>query len=194
MVAPSMIVIILYGIRWFLSSSLQFIVGAIIRLLLTSTISTNLGFGQVFPKSQASVPIKSNKSPSSLSLTQQPNAYNVKITSPTKGEKVLAGKNLTISGISAGNSNPTSINRHVSIIVNGIKPYRPATATGPNESGDYSKWSFTLTPNYTTIKATQNKITARYSSANDAASLSRYSVNVTGVTATNVNNTAARVK
>ena len=82
----------------------------------------------------------------------------------------------------------------MSVTVNGIKPYRPATATGPSGSGDYSKWSFTLVPSYTAIKAGQNKITAKYSCANNVAALSHNSVNVTGITTSNVNTTATRVK
>ena len=83
------------------------------------------------------------------------------------------------SGISVGNSNATYINCHVSIMVNGIKPYRTATASGPSGSGGYSKWTFNLTPSL--IKAGQNKITAMYSCANSPTSLSHYSVNVTGI-------------
>jgi len=80
------------------------------------------------------------------------------------------------------------------IIVNGIKPYRPATANGASGSGDYSKWSFTLVPNYTAIKAGQNKITAKYSCANSAAALSHNSVNVTGLTTSSANTTVTRAK
>ena len=91
-----------------------------------------------------------------------------------------------ISGISAGNSNSTAINCLVSVIVNGIKPYQPANATGPSGLGDYSKWNFTLTPKYISIKEGQNKITAKYSCANSHSSLSHNSVNVTGVATNNV--------
>jgi hypothetical protein len=52
------------------------------------------------------------------------NGHNVRITSPTNEAKVPIGENLLISGISAGNSNVTYINCHVSILVNGIKPCR----------------------------------------------------------------------
>ena len=172
---------------------LHSIAGAIILLLLSSTFLTHLVSGQVFLKSQAGAHIGTNKSISTLSLTKHPKAHNVQITSPTKGEKVPVGKNLVISGISSGSSNSTSINCQVSVLVNGMKPYRPATASGPSGSGDYSKWSFTLAPNYTAVKAGQNKITAKYSCANNAAALSHYSVNVTGITAPSLNASAARV-
>jgi hypothetical protein len=179
-----------YSIRWSAQTAIRPIAGAIVLLLLSSTLLTNLVSAQVFPKSQAAAPIGSNKSISTLSLTKHPKAHNVKIISPTKGEKVPVGKNLVISGTSAGNSNYTSINCQVSVIVNGIKPYRPATASGLSGSGDYSKWSFSLAPNQTAIKAGQNKITAKYSCANNAAALSHNSVNVTGITTPSVNATA----
>ena len=152
-------------------------------LLFSSILFTNLVSGQVFPKSNAGLPITSSKSSSAFSLIKYPTAHNVRITSPSKGERVRIGENLVISGISVGNSNATSINCHVSVIVNGIKPYPTATASGPSGSGDYSKWRFTLIPTseYTAIKAGQNKITAEYSCANSPTSLSHYSVNVTGI-------------
>ena len=162
------------------------IVGALTLLLLSSTLLTNPVLGQIFPKSQASASIGSNKTISTLSLTQQPKAHNVKITSPTKGEKAPVGRSLMISGTSAGNSNSTAINCLVSVIVNGIKPYHPANATGPSGLGDYSKWNFTLTPKYTTVKEGLNKITPKYSCANSPSSLSHNSVNVTGVATNNL--------
>jgi hypothetical protein len=181
-------------ISWSAPFSLPSIIGAITLLLLTSTLLTNSAFGQIFPKSQASASTGSNKTLSTLSLSQQPRPHNVKISSPTTGEKVSIGKDLGISGTSAGSSNPIAISCQVSVIVNGIKPYQPATATGPNGVGDYSKWNFTLTPKYTAIKEGQNKITAKYSCANIPASLSHNSVNVTGVATANVNTTTARIK
>jgi hypothetical protein len=149
-------------------------------LLLSSSILLTLVIGQVFSKSHASILVTGNKSIFAIPLTKYPNGHNVRITSPVNGEKVPIGKYLVISGVSVGNSNATYINCHVSIMVNGIKPYRLATASGPD---DYSKWTFTLTPNlvYSAIKAGQNKITAMYSCANSPTSLSHYSVNVTGV-------------
>jgi hypothetical protein len=192
--AQTMINVIRCSIRCSAQLAIRSIAGAIILLLLSSTLLTNLASGQVFPKSQATAHIGSNKSISTLSNTKQPKAHNVKITSPTKGEKVPVGKHVVISGTSAGNSNSTSINCQVSVIVNGIKPYRPATANGSSGSGDYSKWSFTLTPNYTAIKAGQNKITAKYACANNPAALSHNSVNVTGLITSSGNTTATRVK
>src|ERR671923_2079640 len=108
-----------------------------------------------------------------------PKLHAVKITSPTKGQQVPIGKNLTISGTSLGNA---TSHCHVSVIGNGIKPYQPATAAGPGGATDYSKWNFVLTPKYTTIKeGPNNKITAKYTCSDNPSAISYYSVNVTGV-------------
>ena len=158
-------------------------IGVSLMLFLLSSILLTQVTGQVFSKNHPSMLVTSNKSMFAFPLIKYPNGHNVRITSPNNGEKVPIGKNLVISGISAGNSNATYINCHVSIMVNKLKPYRTATASGPSGSGDYSKWTFTLTPNlaYDAIKAGQNRITAMYSCANSPTSLSHYSVNVTGI-------------
>jgi len=158
-------------------------IGISLMLFFLSSILLTQVSGHVFSKSHHSMLVTGNKSIFAFPLIKYPNGHNVRITSPINGEKVSTGNYLVISGISAGNSNATYINCHVSIIVNGIKPYMPATASGPSGSGDYSKWTFTLTPNlvYSAIKAGQNKITAMYSCANSPTSLSHYSVNVTGI-------------
>jgi hypothetical protein len=183
-----------------------FTVGSIITLILASAATTSIVYGQIpVPKAQNATTNPTSPSPhgqttlatttkqqkqpstprtnvhSTLSLTQQPKPSMVKILSPSKGEQVLVGKDLVISGTSAGNTNIASINCQVSVNVNGIKPYQRATATGPNGSDDYSKWNFTLIPKYTSIKPGQNKITAKYSCANSPSSFYN-SVNVTGVT------------
>jgi hypothetical protein len=158
-------------------------IGVSLMLLLLNSILLTQVSGQVFSKSHSRILITGNKSIFDFPLIKYLNAHNVRITSPVNGEKVPIGKYLVISGISAGNSNATYINCHVSIMINGIKPYRPAIASGLSGSGDYSKWTFTLTPNlaYKAIKAGQNKITVMYSCANNPTSLSHYSVNVTGI-------------
>jgi len=106
----------------------------------------------------------------------------VKIISPTKGQQVRAGQDLTIYGISSDNSKKSGC--RVSVIVNGNKPYRTAYPTGQAGAGDYSRWNFTLTPSYTGFKEGQNKITAKFSCGNDPNLISHNSVNVTGVTGT----------
>jgi hypothetical protein len=109
-----------------------------------------------------------------------PKIHTVKITSPTKGQQLPIGDNLIVSGTSSDNATPDC---HVSVIVNSIKPYQPAQASGPGGANDYSKWSFTLSPNYTAIKEGENKITAKYSCSRDSSLVSFSSINVTGIPA-----------
>jgi hypothetical protein len=112
----------------------------------------------------------------------------VNIISPTKGQQVPIGEDLTIIGTSI--SNATS-NCKIIIGLNNIKPYQSATGTGLGGANDYSKWSFTLTPKYAAIKqGPDNKVTARYkcsSGNNNPSILLINSVNVTGVTTTTAN-------
>jgi hypothetical protein len=113
----------------------------------------------------------------------RPNIHGVMITSPTDGQRIPVGKNITISGTSVDNA--TSDNCHISVSVNRIRPYQAATGIGPGGASDYSKWKFVLTPKYTTIKeGTNNRITARYDcNIDNPAILSFNSVNITGVEA-----------
>ena len=176
-----MMYVIQLGTRSFTTLMTHFIVGAIILLPLRSAVLTNVAFAQIFPKNPHS---KFGSNPHSTLTLQHPTKPNmVKITSPTKGQHVPVRKDLVISGTSSGNSNSTSINYQVFVIVNGIKPYQQSTPIGPNGGGDYSKWSFSLTPKYTAIKEGQNKLTAKFSCANGPTSFHN-SLNVTGVTAT----------
>jgi hypothetical protein len=127
---------------------------------------------------------------SSLSSTH-PKTHAVRITSPNKGQQVPIGKDLSVSGISStiGVGNATTKTATPStcqayVIVNGVKPYQPATGTGPGGAADYSKWNFVLTSKYTTIKpGPANKITAKYICSSNPTSASFYSVNITGVAA-----------
>jgi hypothetical protein len=111
----------------------------------------------------------------------RPNIHGVMITSPTDGQRIPVGKNVTISGTSIDNA--TSHNCHISVSVNRIRPYQAATGIGPGGASDYSKWNFVLTSKYTTIKeGTNNRITARYDcNIDNPTILSFNSVNVTGV-------------
>jgi cytoskeletal protein RodZ len=115
---------------------------------------------------------------STTSSSSQQHVSKIKITSPTRGQQVPVGKDLTISGTSIDNA---TSNCQVSVIVNNVKPYQNATATGTGGAADYSKWNFALTSKYTTIKPDQNRITAKYECANNPASKGFSSVNVTGV-------------
>src|SRR2546423_1978726 len=106
--------------------------------------------------------------------------HSVKIISPIKGQQVPVGKDLPVSGISTGNA--VTSHCQVSVIVNSIKPYQPATGAGPGGAADYSKWNFVVTSKYATIKpGPNNKITAKYACSGPPSIVSFYSANVTGV-------------
>jgi hypothetical protein len=110
--------------------------------------------------------------------SSQQRVSKIKITSPTRGQQLPVGKDLTISGTSMDTA---ASNCQVSVIVNNVKPYQNATAAGTGGPSDYSKWNFALTSKYTTIKQGDNRITARNECVNDPASKGFSSVNVTGV-------------
>ncbi len=82
----------------------------------------------------------------------------IKIVTPETDQQIPAGKELTISGES---SDDTSKDCDVSVIVNYVKPYHTASATGAGGADDYSQWNFTLSSNYTEIKEGTNRITAK---------------------------------
>ena len=103
----------------------------------------------------------------------------VKITSPIKGQHVPVG-NILISGLSSSNSTNHCT---VSVIINGVRPYQQATPIGIKGPMDYSNWTFTAIPKYTTLKEGINKITAKYSCLPEVNFTKFYSVNVTGVVA-----------
>jgi hypothetical protein len=108
----------------------------------------------------------------------QQHVPKIKITSPTRGQQLPVGKDLTVSGTSIANA---TSNCQVSVIVNNVKPYHnTTTAAGPGGAADYSKWNFALTSKYTTIKPGDNRITAKYECANNPTSKGFSSVNVTG--------------
>ena len=121
----------------------------------------------------------SSTSPSSSSMPSSPSVAKIKITSHTRGQQVPVGKDLTVSGTSIDNA--ASNDCKVSVIVNKVRPYQPATAIGPGGAADYSKWNFALTSKYTTIKPGQNRITSKYECASNPTSKGFSSVNVTGV-------------
>ena len=100
---------------------------------------------------------------------------SVKIVSPIEGQQVPLGEELIASGES---SDDISKDCTVSVIVNNIKPYHAASATGASGPGDYSKWSFTLSSNYTDIIEGRNRITAKLSCPEFTK---WYSVNAIGV-------------
>ena len=62
-------------------------------------------------------------------LSSQPSGitHGVKITYPTKNQQIPIGKDVTITGTSLANPNS---NCQITVIVNHVKPYQPATAAG----------------------------------------------------------------
>jgi hypothetical protein len=115
---------------------------------------------------------------SSLSSVQT-KLHMVKITSPTKGQQIPVHSSLAVSGTSVANS--TSAYCQVLVIVNDIKPYQKAVATGNGGANDYSTWNYRLPPTYAVIKEGQNKITARFSCSTNPSLTSYNSINVIGV-------------
>ena len=147
-------------------------------MMLTPSVLINTSQAQPIQlqqPTQSKPPASLSPTPSSLSSK----IHAVKITSPIKSQQVPIGKDLTINGTSLANA---SSNCQVSVIVNHVKPYQSATATGLEGITDYSKWNFILTPKYAAITpGPNNKITAKYSCINDPSVVSYNSVNVTGV-------------
>ena len=76
------------------------------------------------------------------------NLPSVKITSPHKGQQVPVGSNVVVSGIS---SPPPADKKQtdctVSVLLNAVKPYQKAVATGHGGATDYSTWRYGITPN-----------------------------------------------
>ena len=134
-------------------------------------LTTNIAYGQNKPSSP-SLP---------TTISHKTSLHVIRITSPVRGQGVPVGKNLVVSGISAPGNSTASSNCHVSVIVNGIKPYQNASGIGPKGQNDYSKWTFLLIPKYTTVKHGTNKITSKFSCGNNPSLVSYYSLNVTGL-------------
>jgi hypothetical protein len=143
-------------------------------VILASTTSA----GSLMVLAQSNQTNSSSSPRSSLASTLH--ITKIKITSPTRGQQVPVGKDLTISGTSIDNA---TSNCQVSVIANKVRPYQPATATGTGGPNDYSKWNFVLTSKYTTIKPGPNRITAKYECVNNPDLTGFSSVNVTGVQA-----------
>jgi hypothetical protein len=106
----------------------------------------------------------------------------IKIVTPETDQQIPAGKEFTVSGES---SDDTSKDCDVSVIVNYVKPYHSASATGAGGTHDYSQWDFTLSSNYTEIKEGTNRITAKLFCSPTAVRW--YSVDIMGVYASQAN-------
>src|SRR5689334_16580295 len=108
--------------------------------IISFTVWTNISYAQLLQPGteQALLPQSLDKRVMHNILIK--NA--VKITSPTKHQQIPINKNLIITGTTKHPvfpDNATTSDCQVSIIVNGIRPYHTATATGPGGAADYSK-------------------------------------------------------
>ncbi|HJR85735.1 MAG TPA: metallophosphoesterase [Nitrososphaeraceae archaeon] len=100
----------------------------------------------------------------------------IKIVDPITTQNVSTGQELSISGLSSDNSLKDC---SVSLIVNDVKPYQNADASGTEGTADFSQWKFVLRTNYTQIIDGENKITAKLLCS--SAPTRWYSVFVNGV-------------
>jgi hypothetical protein len=152
---------------------------ALISLAFGMVILFSISNNIVYTQKEPSVKSSNTTALPSLSPSLHPKLHAVKITSPTKGQQIPTGKDLTIIGTSSDNATSDC---QVLVIVNGIKPYQPATGTGHGGATDYSTWNYVLTSKYTTIKpGPNNKITAKYVCMDKPGVSSFYSVNLTGI-------------
>jgi hypothetical protein len=88
----------------------------------------------------------------------------IQIISPHEGEQVPPGE-LAIHGISSDNEGTDC---RVYADVNDITPMQNVSAAGDSgEEDDFSKWSFTYTPNYQLIKQGVNELTAKITCLNE---------------------------
>jgi hypothetical protein len=119
----------------------------------------------------------------SSSLSSSANLPSVKITSPHKGQQVPVDSNIIVSGVSSPPpADKTRTDCTVSVVLNDVKPYQKAVATGHGGTTDYSAWRYAITPNYAAIKQGQNKITAKISCAANPSNLTKFnSLNLTGI-------------
>jgi hypothetical protein len=123
-----------------------------------------------------------------------PKVPSVKITSPKSGQLVFASianasnptngtsndSTLLVSGTATDNADSPC---EVSVLLNDIRPYQPATPRGTSGIDDYSNWQFPLTPDYAPIKQGANKITAKLECLRSPVNLTKwYSVSVIGGT------------
>jgi hypothetical protein len=178
-------------------TTLIFTISIIVVGIVTFAIWSNIHvYAQQLSSPSSSSAVGASTPPPAAPKPEQ-HIAKIKITSPSRGQQVPVGKDLTISGTSIDNATASTNNNDckVSVIVNKVRPYQLATsATGTGSGGatdDYSEWNFVLTSKYTTIKPGQNRITAKYQCENNAALTAFSSLNVTGVQAATATTAAA---
>jgi hypothetical protein len=88
----------------------------------------------------------------------------IQITSPQAGRQVPPGE-LTIQGISSDNEDTDCT---VYADINDITPMQNVSAAGDSKKvNDFSKWSFTYTPEYQLIETGENELTAKITCLNE---------------------------
>ena len=134
-----------------------------------------------------------NKGPNGTSSVVLPTTsptkklHLLKITWPTKGQQIPLGGNITVLGTSVDNASSSC---GVSVTLNGVKPYQKTDPTAG--ANDYSKWSFTLSPKYTSIKAGLNQVKAKFSCTDNPALEGYFSRNFTGIGASSLKPSATQ--
>ena len=93
----------------------------------------------------------------SLTMIQMASSF-VEINSPIQNQQIPLNAILNISGTSEDNKYSKC---KITIVVNKEFPYRGAQSVDNFGRGDYSKWSFILTPDYTKLQPGENKITSK---------------------------------
>ncbi len=158
------------------SSMINFDHSLLVRLLAIFGMITGVILGSWYVIGSSST-FAVSSSPSTSTILP-----SVKITSPYKGQHVPVGSSVVVSGISsAPPADKKPNNCMVSVLLNAIKPYQKAVATGHGGNTDYSTWRYGITPNYASIKQGQNKITAKVSCIANPTNLTKFtSLNVTG--------------
>jgi hypothetical protein len=136
-----------------------FTMGSITLLVLMLFIPDQMTYGQTEELLSSTIPQET-----------------IKIVDPITAQNVNTGQELSISGLSSDNSLKDC---SVSLIVNDVKPYQNADASGTDGITDFSQWKFVLRTNYTQIIDGENKITAKLLCS--SAPTRWYSVFVNGV-------------
>ena len=148
----------------------------LVRVLTIFGMITGIIFSSWCLGSSSTFAVSSSPLPST-------NLPTVKIMSPHKGQQIPVSNQLVVSGISSPPpADKIQTDCTVSVLLNSVRPYQKAVATGHGGTTDFSTWRYSITPNYAIIKQGQNKITAKISCAANPTNLTKFnSLNVTGI-------------
>ncbi len=131
----------------------------------------------------------SSQSSEGVAVPPQTQIESIKILNLVSSQNVSTGKELLISGQS---SDTIAKDCSVYIIVNDVRPYQSAVASGTGGAKDFSQWKFVLHEQYTHLNEGNNKITAKLLC--NTAPTRWYSVVVNGVPNSNVSETLSPVE